>query len=50
MQSNSEDEPNFHLKKADQSTRPRRRDFNLLYIKYCHVEFGGKNGAEINVS
>ena len=47
FQSNSEDELNFHLRKANRSKCPRRRDFNSLHIKYCHVEFGGKNGAEI---
>ena len=45
--SNSEDELNFHLKKADRSKCPRRRDFNSLYIKYCHEKFGGRNGAEL---
>ena len=47
LQSNSEDELNFHLRKADRSKCPRRRYFNSLYIKYCHVEFGGTNGAEM---
>ena len=47
LQSNSEDKLNFHLRKADRSKCPRRRDFNSLYIKYCHKEFGGKNGAEM---
>ena len=47
LQSNSEDELIFHLKKADRSTCPRRRDFNSLYIKYCHEKFGGRNGAEM---
>ena len=46
-QRNSEDELNFHLKKADRSKCPRKRDFNLLYIKYCHEKFGGRNGAEM---
>ena len=35
LQSNSEDKLNFHLKKADRSKCPRKRDFNSLYIKYC---------------
>ena len=43
----SEDEWNFCLKKADLSKCPGRRDFNLLYIKYSHKKFGGKNGAEM---
>ena len=47
LQSNSEDELIFHLKKADRSTYPRRRDFNSLYIKYCHEKLGGRNGAEM---
>ena len=25
----------------------RKRDFNSLYIKYCHNKFGGRNGAEM---
>ena len=41
LQSNSEVELNFHLKKAYQSKCPRKRDFNSLYVKYC------QNGAEI---
>ena len=47
VQSNSEDELNFHFKKAEWSKCPRRRDFNLLYIKYCCQKFGGRNGAEM---
>ena len=47
LQSNSEDERNFHLKKADRFKWPRRRDFKSLYIKYCHEKFGGRNGAEM---
>ena len=47
LQSNSEDELIFHLKKADRSTCPRRRDFNSLYIKYCREKFGERNGAEM---
>ena len=46
LQSNSDDELNFYLKKADRSKCPRRRDFNSLYIKYCQEKFGGRNGAE----
>ena len=50
LQSNSEDELNFHLKKADRSKCPKRRDFNSLYIKYCQEKFGmvsRRNGAEM---
>ena len=47
-QSNSADEQNFHLKKADRCKCPRRRDFNSLYIKYCYEKFGGRNGAEMS--
>ena len=47
LQSNSEDELNFHLKKADRSKCPIRRDFNLLHIKYCYKKFGSRNGAEM---
>ena len=47
LQSNSEDELNFHLKKADRSKCPRKRYFFSLYIKYCHERFGVRNGAEI---
>ena len=46
LHSHSEDELNFHLRKADRSKCPRR-DFNSLYIKICHVEVGDKNGAEM---
>ena len=38
----------FHLRKAFWSKCPRRKDFNsLLYIKFCHEDFVGKNGAEM---
>ena len=47
LQSNSENELNFHLKKADRSKCPRRRDFNSLYIKYYREKSGGRNGAEM---
>ena len=47
LQSNSENELNFHLKKAGRSKYPRRRDFNSLYIKYYHEKFGGRNGTEM---
>ena len=47
LQSNSEDELNFHLKKADRSKCPRRKDFNSLHIKYCHEKFGGRNSVEM---
>ena len=33
----------FHMKKADRSFCPWRRDFNSLYKRYCKEEFGGKN-------
>lgn len=26
---------------------PRRRDFNALYLKYCHDKLGRRNGAEM---
>ena len=35
LQSNFKDELNFHLKKADRSKCPRRREFNSLFINYC---------------
>ena len=41
------DELEFHLKKADRSITPRRRDFNYLYKKYCLACFGGKDSAEM---
>ena len=47
LQSNSEDELNFHFRKADRYKCPRRRDFNSLYVKNCPEEFRGKNGAEM---
>ena len=47
LQSNSDNELQFHLNKADRSKCPRRRDFNSLYIKYCHQIFGGRNGVEM---
>ena len=47
LQSNSVDKLNFSLKKADRYKFPKRRDFNLLYIKYCHKKFGGRNNAEM---
>ena len=31
-----------HMKKANYSFCPRRRDFNSLYKEYCVEEFGGK--------
>ena len=37
----------FHMKKADHSFGPRRRDFNSLYKRYCEEEFGGKNGNKM---
>ena len=45
LQSNSEDELNFHLRKDDRSKCPRRRDFNSSYIKCCQAEFRGKYAA-----
>ena len=39
--------PDFHIKKANCSICPRRRDFNTLYKKYCEEEFGGKNGEKM---
>ena len=47
LQSNSEDELNFHLEKADRYKCQRRRDFNSLYLKYCHEKFESRNGAEM---
>ena len=47
LQGNSENELNFHLKKADRFKCSRRMDFNSLYIKYCHEKFGGRNGAKM---
>ena len=35
----------FHLRKADRSLCPRRRDFNALYRNFCDEMFGGKNGS-----
>ena len=37
----------FHLRKADRSISPRRRDFNVLYRKYCDEHFGARNGVEM---
>ena len=37
----------FYLRKADRYECPRRRDFDSLYIKYCHEKFGGRNSAEM---
>ena len=47
LQNNSKDKLNFHLKKADRSKCPRRRDFNSFCIKYCQEKFGGRNGVEL---
>ena len=47
LQRNSKDELNFCLKKPDISKCPIRRDFILLYIRYCHKTFGVKNGVEM---
>jgi hypothetical protein len=33
----------YHLKKADRSITPRRRDFHYLYDQYNKENFGGKN-------
>ena len=41
------DELDFHCRKADRSICPRRRDFNVLYRKYCEKHFGGKNGENM---
>ena len=45
LQSNCKDELNFHLKKADRSKCPRRREFNSLFINYCLEKFGDRNSA-----
>ena len=45
LQRNCKDELNFHLKKADRSKCPRRRDFNSLFINYSHEKFGDRNSA-----
>ena len=37
----------FHMKKADRSFYPRRRDFNSLHKRYCEEEFGGINGNKM---
>ena len=45
MQSNPKDELTFILKKL---TGPSvQEEETLLYIKYCHEKFGGRNGAEM---
>ena len=45
LQRNCKDELNFHLKRADRSKCPRRRDFNSLFINYSHEKFGDRNSA-----
>ena len=42
-----ESELKFHLRKADRSICPRRRDFNTMYATFCKDLFGGKNGEAI---
>ena len=46
LQTNSKDELNFYLKKADWSKCIRRGDFNSLFINYCHEKFGGRNSVQ----
>ena len=36
FQRNFENELSFYFKKSDLYKYPRGRDFNLLYINYCH--------------
>ena len=48
LQSNSKNKLNFHPKKADRSKCLRRRDFNSLFINYCHNEFGGRRSAAMS--
>lgn len=43
----SENDLKFHLRQADSHKCPRRRDFNALYLKYCHDKLGRRNGAEM---
>ena len=40
-----EDELQFHMRKSNRSLCPRRRDFNVLYAKFCIEKFGERNGA-----
>ena len=49
LRQEAENELEFHIKKADRSICPRRRDFNSLYKIYCQEEFGGKNGETMFV-
>ena len=42
-----ENELEFHLKKADRSLCPRRRNFNFLYRKYFDSWLGGENGSSM---
>lgn len=44
FRSNWSNDLDFHVKKADRSTVPRRRDFCYIYHQYAKERFGGKNG------
>ena len=47
LQNNSKNKMSFHLKKADWSKHPGRRDFNSLFVHYCHEKFGSRNSAAV---
>ena len=41
------DEMEFHLKKADRSECPRRRDFNRFHRQYREEQYGGHDGSDM---
>jgi hypothetical protein len=41
LRASCDDEVTFHMKKADRSIMPRRRDFGHLYRKFTKENFGG---------
>ncbi len=43
LRTDCSNEVDFHVKKADRSVVPRRRDFCYIYQQYCKERFGGKN-------
>ena len=43
------DELEFHVKRADRSICPRRRDFNTLYRQYCAINLAIKMGKKCSI-
>ena len=43
LRTDCSNELDFHVRKADRSVVPRRRDFCYIYQQYCKERFGGKD-------